>query len=157
MPPIPLSKKFGIRGDCSCEVDGSPGVCRSPGSVGCLAARKSCDVWESRGGRFGVSWGTCLKHWWNGSAFPLAAPNMRRWKYKMFLGLKEALSVQGSISWLVSHTLKKKQGWIQGNPVADGWAGAVMWKPLGIQNCDRQTDGLTYRPTQQGVESRVRD
>ena len=32
-------------------------------------------------------------------------------------------------------------------PVADGWAGAVMLKPLGIQKCD----GPTYRPTQQGV------
>ena len=27
----------------------------------------------------------------------------------------------------------KKQGRIHGNPVADGWAGAVMQKPLGIQ------------------------
>ena len=26
-----------------------------------------------------------------------------------------------------------KQGRIHGNPVADGWAGAVMRKPLGIQ------------------------
>ena len=54
-----------------------------------------------------------------------------------------------------------KQGRIHGNPVADGWAGAVMQKPLGIQKCDGRTDGLTYRPTyrltRQGVESRVRD
>ena len=27
----------------------------------------------------------------------------------------------------------RKQGRIRGNPVADGWAGAVMQKPLGIQ------------------------
>ena len=40
-----------------------------------------------------------------------------------------------------------KQGRIRGNPVADGWAGAVMQKPLGIQKCDGRTDGLTYRPT----------
>ena len=46
-----------------------------------------------------------------------------------------------------------KQGQIHGNPVADGWAGAVMRKPLAIQKCDRQT----FRPTRQGVESRVRD
>ena len=42
----------------------------------------------------------------------------------------------------------EEQGRIHGNPVADGWAGAVMRKP-------------PYRPadipTHQGVESRVRD
>ena len=48
---------------------------------------------------------------------------------------------------------KKKQGRIHGNPVADGWAGAVMQKPFGIQ----QNLLPTYRPTRQGVESRVRD
>ena len=40
-----------------------------------------------------------------------------------------------------------------------------MWKTLGIQKCDGWTDGPmdgrtdlpTYRPTQQGVELRVRD
>ena len=36
-----------------------------------------------------------------------------------------------------------KQGRIHGNAVADGWAGAVMQKPLGIQKCD----GRTYLPT----------
>ena len=46
-----------------------------------------------------------------------------------------------------------KQGRIHGIPVADGWAGAVMQKLLAIQKCDRRTD----RPTDQGVESRVRD
>ena len=50
----------------------------------------------------------------------------------------------------------KKQGRIHGNPVADGLAGAVMQKPLGIQKCDGPTDGLTDRltdrPTWQGVE-----
>ena len=49
--------------------------------------------------------------------------------------------------------LRKKQGRINGNPVTDGWAGAVMRKPLTIQKCDRPSD----RPTRQGVESRVRD
>ena len=57
--------------------------------------------------------------------------------------------------------LKKKQGRIHRNPVADGWAGAVLQKLVGIQKCDGQTDGRTdgptYRPTWQGVESRVRD
>ena len=38
---------------------------------------------------------------------------------------------------------KQKQGRIHGNPVADGWAGAVMQKLLGIQKCDGSTD----RPT----------
>ena len=40
-----------------------------------------------------------------------------------------------------------KQGRIHGNPVADGWAGAVMRKPLAIQKyfgrTDRRTDGRT--------------
>ena len=36
-----------------------------------------------------------------------------------------------------------KQGWIHGNPVADGWVGAVMQKPLGIQKCDGPMDGPT--------------
>ena len=40
-----------------------------------------------------------------------------------------------------------KQGWIHGNPVADGWAGAVMRKPLGIQKCDLPTDRRTDLPT----------
>ena len=39
----------------------------------------------------------------------------------------------------------------------DGWAGAVMQKPLAIQKCDGRMDGPTNRPTRQGVESRVRD
>ena len=34
----------------------------------------------------------------------------------------------------------KKQGRIHGNTVADGWAGAVMRKPLGIKKCDLPTD-----------------
>ena len=42
----------------------------------------------------------------------------------------------------------KKQGLIHGNPVADGWAGAVMQKPLRIQKCDGRTD----RPTDQTTE-----
>ena len=54
-----------------------------------------------------------------------------------------------------------KQGRKHGNPVADGWGGAVMQKPFGIQKCDgptdRRTDLPTYRPTRQGVESRARD
>ena len=36
-----------------------------------------------------------------------------------------------------------KQGRIYGNPVADGWAGAVMPKARPIQKCD----GRTYGPT----------
>ena len=54
-----------------------------------------------------------------------------------------------------------EQGQIHGNPVADGWAGAVTRKSLGIQKCDgwtdRQTNLPTYQPTRQGEESRVRD
>ena len=40
-----------------------------------------------------------------------------------------------------------EQGRIHGNPVADGWAGAIMQKPLGIQKCDGRTDGRTDLPT----------
>ena len=51
---------------------------------------------------------------------------------------------------------EKKQGRIHGNPVADGWAGAVMQKTIGIQKCDGRTYWPTYRPThwptRQGVE-----
>ena len=48
---------------------------------------------------------------------------------------------------------KKKQGRIHGNPVADGWAGAVLQKLVGIQKCDGSTDQLTW----QGVELSVRN
>ena len=37
----------------------------------------------------------------------------------------------------------KKQGRIHGRTVADGWAGAVMQKPLAIQKCDWRTDQRT--------------
>ena len=43
--------------------------------------------------------------------------------------------------------LKMKQGRIHGNPVADGWAGAVMRKPIAIQKCDGRTDRRTDGPT----------
>ena len=36
-----------------------------------------------------------------------------------------------------------QQGRIHGNPVADGWAGAVVRKPLVIQKCDQPTDRRT--------------
>ena len=52
----------------------------------------------------------------------------------------------------------KKQGRIHGNPVAHGWAGAVMQKPRAIQKCYGRTDRLMDGPTdtvRQGVESRV--
>ena len=48
------------------------------------------------------------------------------------------------------------QGWIHGTIVADGWAGAVM--QLQFRNeTEGWTNRLTDRPTQQGVEARVRD
>ena len=60
-----------------------------------------------------------------------------------------------SQTWGTSPSIKThiKQGRIHSNPVADGWAGAVVRKPLGIQKCYGGTD----RPTRQGVESHVRD
>ena len=51
----------------------------------------------------------------------------------------------------------KEQGRIHGNTVADGWAGAVMQKPLAIKKHDKRTDRLTDRLTEQGVELRVRN
>ena len=40
----------------------------------------------------------------------------------------------------------KGKNQIHGNPVADGWAGAVMQKTFGIQKCDGRTDGPTDGP-----------
>ena len=51
----------------------------------------------------------------------------------------------------------RKQGRIHGNPVEDGWAGAVPQKLLRIQKCDGRADRRMDLPTRQGVESRVRD
>ena len=48
---------------------------------------------------------------------------------------------------------KYKQGRIHGKTVANGWAGAVMQKPLAIQDCDRPN----YPPTRLVVQSRVHD
>ena len=42
---------------------------------------------------------------------------------------------------------EEKQGRIHGNPVADGWAGAVMRKPLANQKSDVPTYRPTDRPT----------
>ena len=55
--------------------------------------------------------------------------------------------------------IEMEHGRIHGNPVMDGWAGAVMRKTLGIQKCDKRTDLPTDLPnyTGQGVESRVRN
>ena len=47
----------------------------------------------------------------------------------------------------VSTISSLKQGRIHGNPVADGWAGAVMQKTLGIQKYDQPIYRPTYRPT----------
>ena len=49
--------------------------------------------------------------------------------------------IRFQILWKIGRLCK--QGRIHGNPVADGWAGAVMQKLLGIQKCDGSTD----RPT----------
>ena len=50
----------------------------------------------------------------------------------------------------------EKQSRIHGNPVADGWAGAVIQRTIASLEI-YVTDGRTDRPTGQGVESRVRD
>ena len=41
--------------------------------------------------------------------------------------------------------MRKEQGRIHGNPVADGWAGVVMRKPHEIRKCVGRTDGPTDR------------
>ena len=43
--------------------------------------------------------------------------------------------------------IKAEQGRIHGNPVAEGWAGAVLQQLLGIQKRDRRTNRLTDGPT----------
>ena len=48
---------------------------------------------------------------------------------------KESLNAR-----LSNHVKFDRQGRIHGNPVADGWAGAVMQRPLAIQKCDLATD-----------------
>ena len=40
---------------------------------------------------------------------------------------------------------KKKQGLIHGNPVADGWAGASLRKPLAVYKCDGRTETARCR------------
>ena len=49
--------------------------------------------------------------------------------------------------WKCNFMHVKKQGQIHGNPVADGWAGAVLQKLVGIQKGDRRTDGRRDGPT----------
>ena len=41
---------------------------------------------------------------------------------------------------VVFFLLQNEKGRIHGNPVVDGWAGAVIRKPLGIQKLYRRTD-----------------
>ena len=48
--------------------------------------------------------------------------------------------------------MQRKQGWLHGKTVTYGWAEAVMQKLLAIQKYFGRTDGLTNRPTLQGVE-----
>ena len=47
----------------------------------------------------------------------------------------------------------KEQGQIHGTPVADGWVGAIMPKPLANQK--HVTDQQTDKPTWQVLESRT--
>ena len=48
--------------------------------------------------------------------------------------------------------MNNEQGRIHGNPVADGWAGAVMQKLLAIQKYFGRTEGRTEGLTRQGVQ-----
>ena len=54
-----------------------------------------------------------------------------------------------SLEMVSEDILWREQGRIHGNPVADGWAEAIVWKPLGIQKC-YGTDRPTDQPSRQG-------
>ena len=67
---------------------------------------------------------------------------MERWKEGKKERRKEAGKLERKKDKKMNERMKE-QGRIHGNTVADGWAGAVMQKPLAIQNCGGRTD----RPT----------
>ena len=71
----------------------------------------------------------------------------RDWKSVNKHEARVRLKFLSSDHWLRNDTDLLKQGRIHGNPVADGWAGAVMPKPLAIQKCDEWMDGPTDRRT----------
>ena len=55
--------------------------------------------------------------------------------------LQTNVSSYMNVHFIVSTNGRRtEQGRIHGNPVADGWAGWAMQKPLGIQKCDGPTD-----------------
>ena len=51
-----------------------------------------------------------------------------------------ALFIYTAERWSQTKFQPVQQGRMNGNPVADGWAGAVMQKPLAIQKCYGPTD-----------------
>ena len=70
-----------------------------------------------------------------------------RWILRICLFMKPSL-IDAQFEEEEENLERREQGRIHNNPVADGWAGAVMQKPLGIQNMtDRPTDRPTYQPT----------
>ena len=54
-----------------------------------------------------------------------------------------ALFIYTAKRWSQTKFQPIQQGRMNGNPVADGWAGAVMQKPLAIQKCYGRIDGPT--------------
>ena len=71
---------------------------------------------------------------------------MERWKEGKKERRKEAGKLERKKDKKMNERMKE-QGRIHGNTVADGWAGAVMQKPLAIQKCDGRMDVPTDRPT----------
>ena len=63
---------------------------------------------------------------------------------RIYLGHK---SIWAGVVRRKTAELEIQQGRIHGNPVADGWAGAVIRKLLGFQKCDGRTDIPTDLPT----------
>ena len=59
------------------------------------------------------------------------------------------------VIWICVIQKLYEQGRIHGNPVADGWAGAIMRKPLGFQQNVLQTYRPTNLPTNQHSKMQV--
>ena len=76
---------------------------------------------------------------------------MERWKEGKKERRKEAGKLERKKDKKMNERMKE-QGRIHGNTVADGWAGAVMRKPLAIKKHDKRTGRPTDRLTEQGVE-----
>ena len=76
-------------------------------------------------------------------AIGLLNPNA---SYLHISGPGEPIPANTQVYGVAQGKIEEKQGRIHGNPVADGWAGAIMQKSLAISEIFR-TDGRTDGPT----------